>query len=59
MAFPAGDNGQRFEVSCYDESRGQRIIYGWADDPNKLVSAINLHPTCRDPQVRDRARAGG
>jgi len=56
-AFTLDDKDQRFEVFCFDPTRGRRIIYGYSDNPRQIVEVIKTHPHFHTPQVRDRARA--
>lgn len=56
-----GDRGQRFEVSVYDEDKGERIVCGWtdnADDASKMAASFALRPGWSLEQVRDRKPIG-
>jgi hypothetical protein len=52
-----GDRGQRYEVTVYDETKDERIVIGWSDDPQAasiMSNAAELRPSWRWAQVRDR-----
>jgi len=56
---PAGDRGQRFEVTYAeaDDPAGVRRTFGWAatmDGARAFTRSIDLHPSMRDPEIRDR-----
>ena len=56
MTFKVGDKGQRYEVR-YKDSEGAEKVMGFADDPELLVEAIELHPSMHSPKVIDRQAA--
>lgn len=55
-----GDRGQRFEVTFFDPAANVRKVLGWtetAEDAQRMVNAVEAHPSWMFPQVWDRADA--
>lgn len=55
--FKTGDRGQRYEITYFDPDAKRRRVFGWAANQtgaDAMCDSINLHPTMRDPKVRDR-----
>lgn len=52
-----GDKGQRFEVSVYDEAKGERVVLGWSDDAkvaSEMAASAEIRPSWKFANVRDR-----
>ncbi len=52
----AGDNGQRYEIWC-DDGDGMPLRMGWANSPDALREAVELHPSWSNHRVIDRHNA--
>lgn len=52
-----GDRGQRYEVSCFDETKNARIVIGWTDDAAgaaRWATSVELRPSWKFAWVTDR-----
>lgn len=52
-----GDHGQRYEVSCFDETKNARIVIGWTDDAasaSQWATSVELRPSWKFAWVTDR-----
>ena len=52
-----GDQGQRYEVSVYDEDKGERVVCGWSDDPEiarQMATSFAKRPGWSLEQILDR-----
>lgn len=55
---PAGDRGQRYEVTFFNPEEGERQALGWCATPEgaqRMKDAVHQHPTWESPQVTDLA----
>lgn len=55
---PVGDRGQRYEVSCFDETQDKRIVLGWTDDAEvarQMADGAELRPSWKFAWVTDRS----
>lgn len=60
LLTPAGDRGQRYEVSCFDENQNKRIVIGWtedADEASRMGTSAELRPSWKYARVTDRGAA--
>ena len=48
-----GDRGQRYEIWCDDEN-GQPMQMGWANKPDAMKRAVELHPCWSNHRAVDR-----
>ena len=58
-AFTVGDKGQRYEVTFYDPTTAERMIFGWfetLEGANRCCKGIDMHPSWCNPQIRDREK---
>lgn len=52
-----GDEGQRYEISVFDEDEGKRIVIGWADKvSDKTLRSLETRPSWTNAQSRDRQK---
>ena len=52
-----GDKGQQFEITYLDPDDNTRKVFGWATTSllaSKMCDSVHLHPSMRQPLVRDR-----
>jgi hypothetical protein len=48
-----GDRGQRYEIWCDDEE-GKPMQMGWANSPDAMRRAVELHPCWSNHRAVDR-----